>query len=184
MNTPKWFEEELDFQSRGRYRLRWSVGRQRWQIEEKQERARTKTRPISAIDDEGIREIEGYSLVSEIAPGTRAKCDRCFSEMRVTEQKFKTTKCPGCGKEHVICYWELGEGLLEHMRKINPDSGGIDRVFTEVDAKTKTRNIGRQRDLRNTGESILKADYNFIHDIPSWGYTGTNKFLHRDKSLR
>lgn len=105
--------------------------------------------------------------------------------MKVSEQKFKTSRCGHCNKEHKAFFWHLGESLLEHMRKVNPLTGGIDRVFQEVDKKTLNRNITNRRDGRNYREDVGKDTFNYVHEIQSVGFTGrSNRFIHRDKGLR
>lgn len=186
LTPPEWFQETLHQESNGKFRIRWSVARDRWQIEEKAARARMADRPISITDDEKIREYDGYTLFAEVAPGSRIKCDRCQRWMKVEEQQFKTSRCGHCRKEHKAFYWELSDSLLQHMRKVDPDRGGIERVFQEVDEKTRIRNRSNVRDGRNYRESVGKDTFNFVHDIQSVGYTGprSDRFIHRDKGLR
>lgn len=184
MTPPEWFSEALEKQSKGKFRIRWSVSRDRWQIEEKAARSRMYDRPVSILRDELIREYDGYTLFAEVCPGTKMKCDRCFRWVGVAQQKFKTTRCSHCRKEHKAFFWVLGESLLEHMRKVDPDTGGIDRVFEEVDQRTAMRDRSLRNDGRNQNEAAGKDSFNFIHEIPTFGYTGKNKFIHRQKGLR
>lgn len=183
MTLPAWFEEEWNETFKGRFRIRWSPTRMRWQIEQKATRGVIQNRPIESVDDERIRERDGFELFAEICPGSRLKCDRCKRWVEASVEKFKTTRCSHCNKEHRAFFWTLGPGLLAHMRKIDPYTGGTERVFEEVDQKTRGRNLARRRDQKNLGEAILKQDYNFIHEIQSVG-GGKNRFIHRDKGLR
>lgn len=141
-------------------------------------------RPISSIDDEGIREKEGFTLLAEIAPGTTHKCDRCAKPLALEINKMKLSKCPHCRKEHKLFYWYPGPDLLLHLRKIDPFNGGIERVFLEADEHGERLAKSRRNDGRNYREAVAKDTFNFIHDIQSVGFTGRNRFIHRDKGLK
>lgn len=185
MTLPQSFEEELLAQFQGRFRLRWSPKRQRWQLEEKRARAIMLDRPISSIDDEGIREKEGFTLLCEVSPGTTHKCDRCARPMKLAVNRMKTSRCQHCRKEHKLFYWYPGPDLLLHLRKIDPYNGGIDRVFVETDFLSEKFEKSRKRDGRNYREAVGKNDFNYIHEIQSVGYTGrSSRFYHRDKGLK
>lgn len=186
LSPPEWFVDALDRECHGKFRIRWSPAKLRWQIEEKMARRRMPDRLITINDDEKIREFDGYELFAEVTPGSKLKCDRCHHWVHAAEQKFKTTRCSHCQKEHKAFFWVLGEGLLEHLKKVNPLTGGIDRVFKEVDQKTVDRSVSNRRANRNYGEAAGKDSFNFIHDIQSVGYTGKNRknIIHRDKGLK
>jgi hypothetical protein len=185
MTIPTWFEEEWNETFRGRFRIRWSAGKNRWQVEQKMARAVMQNRPIHHDEDDKIRERDGFELFAEICPGSRLKCDRCKRWIQASIEKFKTTKCSHCRKEHKAFFYTLGPALLQHMRRVDPYTGGIERVFEEVDSKTFSRDLSRRRDRQNYGEAVIKQDYNHIHDIPSWGYVGkSNRLIHRDKGIK
>lgn len=184
MTLPSWFEEEWEATFRGRFRIRWSPTRNRWQIEQKMARAVVADRPIHSNDDAKIRETEGFELFAELCPGTTTKCDRCAKEMKLQANQFKTARCPHCRKEHKAFFWAIGPSFLEHMRKVDPHTGGIERVFEEVDKKARTQNRSKWNDGRNYREAAGKDSFNYVHEIQSVGWTGMDRFIHRDKGIK
>lgn len=179
VRVPEWFEEALESEGGGRWRLRWSRKRECFQLEEKAGRGREPDRPLSSLDDEAIRRKDGYDLKAEIAPGTQVRCERCARWTPATVGKMKTTRCIHCRREMKISYWPLGWGLLEHIRKIDIHRGGVERVEAEQDREEAARVRGLQRQLHNNTEAIWKEDFNYAFDIQSVGYTGKEKAWER-----
>jgi hypothetical protein len=170
MDIPGWFAEELEAQSFGFYRVRWSAKRARFQVEEKIGRQAPRKARFDSLDDEAIREEQGYKLLFEVAPGDRTRCPRCDRWMQVTKMKVKTSRCPWCRKEWKFFYMPLGTDLLIHLRYIQPERGGYDRVLADTDRKNEWREKTRRRDRHNQTEAIWKEDFTQNFEIDSVGY--------------
>lgn len=179
MTIPGWFEEELHRESDGRYRVRWSPKRSRFQVEEKVARKVLPRRPIESIDDDAIRATDGYALVMEVCPGDRTQCPRCGRSTHVTKLRVATSRCEWCQKEFRAFFWPLSDSLLQHLRYINPDRGGWERVMPQVDQSESRREAAMRRARHNATEAIWKEDFNRAFDIQSVGYTGRERMWQR-----
>jgi hypothetical protein len=172
MTVPGWFARQLAAESDNRLRVRWSGQTQRFAIEAKVGRPVAMGRPIDAWDDAAIRQRDGYELVMEVAPGDRSRCPRCASWTRLPIRRVGEARCAHCSHTFRACFWPLNESLLQHLRYIDPDRGGIARVFQDVDASEARRERQWRRQRHNDTEAIWKEDYNRLVGIPSVGYTG------------
>lgn len=171
MDAPAWFLEELEQQSGGKYRVRWSPRRARWQVEERIGRQKRKgSRRFDNLDDEAIKEQDGFRLLFEVTPGDRTKCPKCARDFKVTKMKVATSKCSHCGKELKFFYMPLGTDLLIHLRYIQPERGGHDRVLPDVDRAEELRELTRRRTLHRNTEAIWKEDFTRNFEIDSVGY--------------
>lgn len=178
MTIPGWFARQLAVESDDRLRVRWSGKNQRFCLEAKVGRPTTVSRPIDAEDDVAIRQRDGYELVMEVAPGTRSPCPRCHTWTRLPVRRVAEAKCERCGFTFRAFFWPLDESLLQHLRYIDPDRGGVERVFAEADRGETLRDARLRRQRRNDTEAIWKEDYNRLVGIPSVGYTGKERFHH------
>jgi hypothetical protein len=172
MTAPEWFVEELARDSAGKYRVRWSPARSRWQVEERIGRQKPRTRRFANHDDEAIKETDGFRLLFEVTPGDRTKCPRCTKDIAVTKMKVATTKCPWCKKEWKFFYMPLGTELLIHLRYIQPERGGHERVLPDVDRAEVIRETSNRRQLHRNSEAIWKEDFTRNFEIDSVGYGG------------
>ena len=179
MEIPGWFAEELHSQSGGRYRVRWSPKRLRFQLEEKVGRAVLPRRPLDSTDDDAVRATDGYGLVMEICPGDRTRCPRCARWTKVTTLRVGTSKCEKCNKEFRAFFWPLSHSLLQHLRYINPDTGGHERIFPQVDASEARRDAKMRRDRHNHTETVWKDGFTQAFGIQSVGYTGRERMWQR-----
>lgn len=172
LQVPEWFAEELESQSFGRYRVRWSAGRQRFQVEERIGRQRRKrARLFEQESEEARREQDGYRLLFEITPGSRTRCPRCAQWIKVREMSVGTTKCGMCKKEWKFFFMPLGWRLLEHLRYIQPERGAYDRVDKDTDRGMAEKDARDRRDRHNTTEAIWKEDFTKNFEIDSVGWT-------------
>jgi hypothetical protein len=166
-------------------RIRFSEKRQAFQIEQQIGRGCLPPIHIDPHNDDLIRAKDGYWKVCEVRPGTTMPCEQCGSTLQVPPLKFKEVTCAKCVRDGfdgrvVAGYFPLSEILLEHLRFLNPLTGGIERNAEMVDRHNKQLLASRERDVQNTVEST-KDDYGFIAGIPSVGYTGNTKIIHRDR---
>jgi hypothetical protein len=176
--APAWFVERLQSEFAGRFRIRWSVKSHEWHIEQKVGRAIIPPIHIGALDDDRIRAADGYDHVLTVRPGDRMPCKntKCMADVPVPTFKFAEVRCPDCRTVHdVTGYFPLNDMLLEWLRRIDPERGGLERVLASVDEKMRLRDITRERALSNHIEASTKEHWNFIAGIPSVGYTGKEK---------
>lgn len=166
-------------------RIRYSYKRDCWQIEQQVGRGALPPIHIDPYDDNLIRAKDGYWLVCEVRLGTRMPCPDCGLELKVPSLQFKEVKCEYCilnrrDGRHMAGYFPLGEALLDHLRFLNPLTGGIERNAAMIDAFNDKLLKTKERDLSNLTET-MKDDYAYIAGIPSVGYTGNNKTIHWSK---
>jgi len=175
VTPPKAFEQQLQRAFDGRLRIRWSIGKKQWQIEQKYQRMHVGRR-IDPRDDQAIRAAEGYTLVAQIAPGDRMKCPRCARIIKLPVMKFAETKCE-CGTTVQASYWRLSESLLEYLRKYDPYRGGIQRLEQELLQAEEQKEKLERRTEQNLAEDVAKDTLTQWFGIQSVGYTG-KEFTH------
>lgn len=166
-------------------RIRWSFKRNSFQIEQQIGRGSLPPIRIDPYDDDLIRAKDGYWKVCEVQPGTNTRCPNCNSELKVPSLRFAEVRCNFCiskGRDgrHTMGYFPLSEVLFDHLRKLNPLTGGIERAAAEIDKANQMLMDARMKEISNRTET-LRDDYAFIAGIPSVGYTGNSKIIHRDK---
>jgi hypothetical protein len=173
--APDWFVEKLRLEFDGRFRIRWSLARKEWVIENKVDRAKVVPKYVRDIDDELIRARDGYEFVLSVRPGDRMPCrsTKCMATVPVPVFKFAEVRCQSCRTVHdATGYFPLNDMLLEWLRRIDPDRGGIKRVMQSVDEKMRQRDLARERELSNYNEAVGKDYFNRIVGIQQVGYTG------------
>ena len=173
--TAESFNHQLGVEFDHKLRLRWSLRRGTWQIERKTARASAPKRPVDSLDDEGIRYVEGYHLVMEVAPGDRAKCPKCSRGTHIPVMRMKEAVCEHCGRVFRAVYWPLSDSLLERLRYTDPDRDGIDRVFAEVDRAGEERERLSVRQRHHQTEAIWKDAKRQAFDSAGVGYTGNER---------
>jgi hypothetical protein len=177
MNIPIDFARRLQDEFNGRLRVRWSVARQEWHIEQRVGRAALPPFRISEIDDRLIRYRDGYAFVMAIRPGDRMPCPTCHLTVKVPVLKTGEAVCSHCqfkGRDgrYKAAYFPLNDILLEHLRKIDPERGGIERVTAEADQALVQRERSIERNTKNQIEAGIKEDIRRVLQIPQVGYTG------------
>jgi hypothetical protein len=182
MHIPDWFRSQLRAESDNRLRIRFSPYRGLYQIEAKRHRGHLSDSPTT--DDATIREADGYDLVLEIAPTPRIACpnvhkkdkfarpERCDTMIRVPVNQMKETTCPGCKARIVAPHFELSAALLQHLRYIDPDRGGVERAFKDADDHELKRTAALRRERHNIAEALFKEDRRKVLEIPMIGYSG------------
>lgn len=163
-------------------RIRFSQKRGCWQIEQQVGRGALPPIHIEEDDDQLIRARDGYWFVCEVRLGDRMPCPFCNATLKVSHLKFKESRCERCISNGIDArfmagYFPLGEALLEHLRYLNPLTGGIERAANDLDKANDLMLKTRERDMSNLTET-MKDDYSYIMGIPSVGYTGNNKTIH------
>lgn len=168
-SVPESFSRALNRQFDGRFRVRFSVKRQTFQIEEKCDVARLAPIEIDAADDHLIRAVDGYSFFAEVTPGTTCLCNRCGQDTYAVSKEFRSTVCPRCTKKSIRCYWPLDDSLLEHLRSTDPRRGAYERLAAGRDYNKKLTNARIESQFR---EARAVAVDDARVDIPKVGYTG------------
>lgn len=176
-SVPEWFQERLTRQSRGELRIRWSVRKEEWHIEQQVGRAAFAPYRLDPTDDSLIRARDGYLYVMAIRPGDRMPCPTCHRSIKIKSFVCEESTCSPCqakGHDGRVrgCYFPLGEKLLEHLRKIDPQNGAHVRLRDEVDAANERMEKAKARAHSNTIEAQTKDAFTKIFEIPSVGYTG------------
>ena len=175
MIPPKEFEKRLREDFDGRLRLRWSLGKRAWMIEQKF-RPVVVRQKVDERDDAAIRTRDGYTLVATIAPGDRIPCVRCGRTLKIPSMTFKETVCQ-CGVSTTLCYWPLGESLLDYLKKYDPYRDGIHRLERELLDYEAKRAKQERRDQVNLAEDVASDTITQWFGIQSVGYTG-KEFTH------
>src|SRR5262245_34380508 len=95
MTAPAWFEELLEREFRGELRIRWSVKRQEWHVEQRVGRA--STLPHRGDPDRHRQLSDGYAFHFAVQPALRRPCPDCRFPMDVGELRFIEARCGYCG---------------------------------------------------------------------------------------
>lgn len=149
--APADFVRALDREFNGRFRVRWSPVRHRWQVEEKVGQGYLDTPLVDdAHHDDWHRVRDGYTLYAEIAPGTTTPCPTivddwgtvCGADMKAEPYVLKQIKCATCGQGTNTGFFPLGEPLLEQLRFTDPNRGGYERNHPRL---LRAANERRQR---------------------------------------
>lgn len=168
-SAPESFSRALAAQFNGRFRVRYSVKRHTWQIEEKCDVARLAPIEIDSADDDLIRAVDGFSFFAEVTQGTTCLCPRCGQDTFAIPRAFQATECSKCGKKSIRCFWPLDDSLLEHMRSTDPNRGGYERLRKARDFNKQLSNARIDSSFR---ESRAVAVDDARVDIPKVGHTG------------
>lgn len=174
--APKDFTDRLERVFDGRLRIRWSVKRHEWRIEQKVGRAALLPIHVGEGDDDLICARDGYAYVLTVRPGTKMPCPDCGQDMDVPALRFAETVCEWCrfsGKaaQHLAAYFPLSDLLIDHLKKISPERQS--KVVTRsLDARNAALLKAKQREIENEGEAGIKDQWNKIVGIEQVGYTG------------
>jgi hypothetical protein len=187
MQAPESFVRSLQTQFAGKFRVRWSHNRQRWQIEQRiASDVSTPLPPItgdaaSLFDDDAIRFHDGYHYFCEVAPGTLTPCRQmvqdevfryeCKQDLKIPfMRKFGVLTCPACEANHTVAHWPLDDSLLEHIRSTDPERNPELRTKRnsryEAGRAKATQRAGFRDELANMGRDDARRD------IAKVGYTG------------
>lgn len=176
MDAPVEFVKRLDREFDSRLRIRWSLKRKEWRVEQKVGRACLLPIHVSEIDDDLICARDGYAYVLSIRPGTTMPCPDCGQTMDVPALHFKEVVCAWCrfkGKaaQHLAAYFPLSDLLIDHLKKISPERQSK-AVTRSLDARNAALLKAREREIENEGEAAIKDQWTKIAQIPHVGYTG------------
>ncbi len=178
MTPPASFARQLASEFNGRLRVRWSIKRGEWHIEQQVERGKAMLpRVINEADDAAVRYRDGYVFVLAVRNGTRMPCPRCGTELRVPIRQFGEVTCPTCQpishQPHKVraCYWPLDDSLLEHLRRFDPHRDGYRRMLADLNSAEPAR-AAQEASWRRERHAQAVDDFPQIFNIPQVGYTG------------
>ena len=172
---PKSFLEGLERDFHGDIRVRWSPVRNRWQVERRGRNLSSSTDPKDRFDT-WVRSATGYYRVLETSPGSLVECSYCGKDYSQPFMTFKAAQCPRCGKQELVMNWPLGEALLEHLRKTDPERDGLARMWADLEKDEARLEDSQERAKRATGEAIWKEEFTRLFEIQSRGYEGPARF--------
>jgi hypothetical protein len=159
---------------RDRLRLRWSVRYAAWFIEEKVGRAALKPLRIKDWDDSLICARDGYRPVMMIQPGSRMACWNCHLPIPVPICETAEARCAYCISRNIearymTSYYPLGEVLIDHLRKIDPEAqaGLRDRIASEEAREERERRWVEESASLESKEQLKDA---FLDQLPTAGF--------------
>ncbi len=193
--VPAAFQQRLQEEFPG-YRVRWSLKKQHWMVEQKVDNPDPPFRP-DPFDDSLIRAKEGYWQVMAFQPGDRMGCPGCGMTLQVPICDASEVTCQQCRKNGrdgrvMASYWPFDERLLEELRLTNPLTWGVGkidgklRVVASAKADRANAAIVKEgyRQLSDTVTSSTIESYNRQVGIAQTGYTGAGiKNIHSSKEL-
>jgi hypothetical protein len=187
MQAPESFVRSLDYQFGGKFRVRFSDRRHRWQIEQRVASDVAAALPPMGNDaqhsytDDTIRYHDGYTLFAEIAPGTLTPCGNdltdeaghktCGQDLKIPfARKFGVLTCPACEAHHTVAHWPLDESLLEHIRSTDPERNPD--LLRKRNSRSEARHekLKQRAGFRDELANMARDDARV--DIAKTGYTG------------
>lgn len=172
---PKDFQAGLDRDFRGDIRVRWSPVRNRWQIERRGRNVSSSTDPKDRFDT-WVRSATGFYRITECSPGSLVECSHCGKDYSQPFMTLNAAKCPKCGAQELVMNWPLGEALLEHLRKTDPERDGLARMWEDLERDEARKLASDERIKKGMAEAIWKEEFTRIFQIQSRGYEGPARF--------
>lgn len=188
MQAPEEFVERLNQVFGGRYRIRWSDARNEWHIEQKVRRgiaegfADVNPRHVKRArekHDDLVRARDGYVLTMAVKAGTRDYCKTCNTQLSVPAFETQVITCPYCASRgrhshQTAGYFPLSDSLIDHLRYIDAENDGIDRVTEAVNRSNELLlHEMNMRYIRRPIEAATRERFNRLVGIPQFGYAGS-----------
>ena len=176
------------------YRVRWSLAKSCWVIEQRCGRGAQAPISVDPTDDSLIRARDGYWEVMTFQPGDRMACPAvvsrsprqvCGGVIKVPHRRSAETVCQTCRKagrdgRTMAAFWPFDELLLDHLRFTDPlrvfwgaDAQGHSRKMNGIQRAKHAADLSNQRLLaeaerkRRDASSIDAVDYRWVSGIPS-----------------
>jgi hypothetical protein len=191
-HPPESFVERLNSEFRGRLRLRWSLERGEWHIEQKVrrgifpgERPTNDKRGWDETSDSYIRHRDGVVLVVAVRTGDRMPCPRCHSELKVPFMVTNVVTCGLCkirGKQShwPVMFVPLNDDLINYLKKIDPENPISEGLAEQLDQQNELYAQVMEQDAVNQGVAAFEQDYRRVVGIPRVGLTGSTKMWTKD----
>lgn len=177
MTIPAAFEERLRSTFQGRLRIRWSVKAREWHIEQKVGRAITAPIRIEADRDDLICARDGFDYLLTVRQGDRMPCPICeWQELKVPVRDFVDIRCAYCASKGlqgrtVAGFWPLDDSLIDHLKKLDPESDYSRNLAKDIDRRNQQREASQEADLSNTVKSAGSEHFDSIVGIPHFGFS-------------
>lgn len=189
MQVSEEFSKQLEQEFNGRFRVRWSNRRSAYQVEFKVQPGQVLEPPMTlsgaydTYNDDYIRARDGYDFLVEVTRGDRMPCPHCGFDVKLQPLQMREAKCEYCtlhGRDGRVSavFYPLNHVLIEHLRFIDPVTGGAKRVLAQV---RRNEALKRQRDDEAAYNEIDETNKEFFpkfYGIKSWGYTGKGPASH------
>ena len=185
MTIPAWVHTRLQRDFGGRFRVRWTGNRGgEFLVEQKLapgqviEPPTRSDKSYNTNDDAYIQARDGFGFVFSIRPGTRMPCPIDGTTLDVPIRQTRETVCPTCRKagregRYRAAYYPIdSEVWIEHLRFLDPLSGGVYRVRERVLADNARREKSMENDALNQVDAAGLDNFGKLFDIKSVGYTG------------
>lgn len=189
MGIPEYVTEQIQRRFGGRFRLRWSNVENLYLYEQKVRRALAEgfapkdyksARHRKQHFENHVRAAEGYILTMKIAPGTNVECPICGGDIKVPAFKSAQSHCGFCktsGRQSVFNggYWPIGDTLLDHLDKMDPDRGGLDRALAANIKADQLAEHEQMWQVTSTADAAYRENFNKLVGIPQAGLSGSTK---------
>jgi hypothetical protein len=182
------FNQRLQTEFGGRLRARWAptqreihieqkVGRGIWDPPLPSHKITPKTEALQFEKRE--RAKDGYAFVMAVKPGDRTACPVCHLSVRVPVMRIEEAVCLYCRSRNrdttfMAVYFPLGEVLIDHLKKIDPERDGVQRQIRDVEMANAARQKAIDKAAEDTRYDLLKDA--ILQQLPSVGYTGKEQF--------
>lgn len=187
MKVPEWFAEQLRAEQDRTYRVRWSNARSCFVVEQKAGRGlstpprrlmkkleRMKEVP-DMVEEILTRARDGYLLFLEIFPSGRAGCPKCGAEVKLKPRVWEYAVCPSCAKDFPAVWFNLDGAVLEHLRYIDMNRGGYERMEADQDRENDQIVKTAIKDTRASLSEAVWDDWRGLFQVPRVGYTGKER---------
>lgn len=120
-------ERRLQDEFHGRVRIRWSRQRRCFMVEQREaESLEPGSVDLNHDNDEQVRARDGFSLMYEVWPGSKAPCPHCGLPVALIPGRIRRYTCEGCkamGKSSnhvdIASFYPDSEALLQELRKVD-----------------------------------------------------------------
>jgi hypothetical protein len=183
------FSKQLEREFDGRFRVRWSNRRDAYQVEFKVQMGQVLEPPMTingsydTYNDDYIRARDGYDFLVEVRRGDRMPCPNCGFTVALIPMQMREAQCEYCtlrGKDGRVSavFYPLNHVLIEHLRFIDPITGGAKRVLERVKKNMALRQERADAMAFNEIDEVNKEFFPKFYDIKSYGYTGNGPASH------
>lgn len=182
MHAPESFVEKLESTFRSRLRVRWSVQRGAFIIEQKVRRGlfpghKPTRKGWDETNDKYVQARDGVVEIMEVRTGTLMDCPKCGHQLKVPFMHSTAIRCDYCrlqGKEPAVnaVFMPLGDALIDYLKSIDPENPISESLADDVDRANCSLEASMENDAMNSTEASLRDRYKRMVGIPQVGYTG------------
>jgi hypothetical protein len=183
--VPEWFASQLALEFGGRFQVRWSEARSGFIIDERVARGHFMPSNRLALKLDALRRAGKSAEASEflyrlqhgtvpfleIHPSGRTTCPSCLVPVPLKPFVWEFAHCPGCQKDFPAVSCELGPAVLERLRYLDAERGGLERILADMDAQNDALVSGQEKAARADLEASIRDEWPRLVGIPSVGWT-------------